>query len=537
MGLPDQVVTASVLPTVTLAGGDVATSPLLVSGTVDALAVLVGPAAEGDDALNPGAGAAQAAARFGIDLAGLAERAQMTGKAGQAHVVDLPQAVGSAVHLPWADLPARVVLVGTGKGTPAELRRSGAALAGATQGLGHVVTTLATSAADSASRTAEVLRVFVEGYLLAAYPPLTVSDAVRDKHKPAAHLTVLGADGTRAEAALATAATFARSTWLARDLTATPASTKTPAWLARQASRRAKAAGLDVEVLGPKRLAAEGFGALLAVGAGSASGPRLVRLTWSPQVVEARHVVVVGKGITFDTGGVCLKPRESMVTMKTDMAGAAVALATVLGAAELGVPYKVTAVLACAENHLGAASYRPGDVITTHGGRTVEVVNTDAEGRLVLADALDWAVTTLAPDVVVDVATLTGAAKDALGLTTGALLSDDDPLADALVAAGEAAGEPVWRLPLVDEYEPYLDSDIADVRQMSNDRRSGAGTILAALMLRRFVRPATTPAHAAVPWAHLDIAGPARSTAARHEVSEGSTGFGVRLLLSWLLNG
>ncbi|MDR3068694.1 MAG: leucyl aminopeptidase family protein [Cellulomonas sp.] len=520
---------ASVLPKVTLTGGEVASTPLLGSGTVDALAVPVGPAAEGDDALTPGAGAAQAAARFGIDLARLAERANMTGKAGEAHVVDLPQTVGSAVHLPWHDLPARLVLVGTGAGTVTDLRRAGAALAGATRGLNRVVATVATSPADSASRTAEVVRVLVEGYLLAAYSTFT---RAAKPPEPAAALVLLGPDGARAEAAVAAARTFAQATWLARDLTATPASTKTPAWLAQQASRRGKAAGLEVEVLGPRRLAAEGFGGLLAVGGGSASGPRLVRVTSVPQVTDARHVVVVGKGIPFDTGGISLKPRESMVTMKTDMAGAAVALATVLGAAALGVPYRVSAVLALAENHLGGASYRPGDVVRVHGGRTVEVTNTDAEGRMVLADALDWAVTTLAPDVLVDVATLTGAAKVALGLGTGAVLSDDDALAGALAAAGAAAGEPVWRLPLVAEYEPYLDSDLADVRQESNDPRSGAGAILAALMLRKFVGPRDESG--AVPWAHLDIAGPARSSAARHEVPEGSTGFGVRLLLSWL---
>ncbi len=520
---------ASVLPTVTLTGGEVASTPLLTSGTVDALAVPVGPAAEGDDALAPGAGAAQAAARFGIDLARLAERANMTGKAGEAHVVDLPQTVGSAVHLPWHDLPTRLVLVGTGAGTATDLRRAGAALAGATRGLDRVVSTVATSPADSASRTAEVVRVLVEGYLLAAYPTFTLASKPSE---PAAALVLLGPDGTRAEAAVAAARTFAQATWLARDLTATPASTKTPAWIAQQATRRGKAAGLEVEVLGPRRLAAEGFGGLLAVGGGSASGPRLVRVTSVPQVTDARHVVVVGKGITFDTGGISLKPRESMVTMKTDMAGAAVALATVLGAAALGVPHRVSAVLAVAENHLGGASYRPGDVVRVHGGRTVEVTNTDAEGRMVLADALDWAVTTVAPDVLVDVATLTGAAKIALGLGTGAVLSDDDALAEALAAAGAAAGEPVWRLPLVAEYEQYLDSDVADLRQESNDPRSGAGAILAAMMLRRFVGP--RGGSGAVPWAHLDIAGPARSSSARHEVPEGSTGFGVRLLLSWL---
>lgn len=521
---------ASVLPKVTLTGGEVASTPLLASGTVDALAVPVAPAASGDDVLSPGPGAAQAAARFGIDLAGLAERASMTGKAGEAHVVNLPQAVGSAVRLPWHDLPTRLVLVGTGAGTVTDLRRAGAALASATRGLDRVVSTVATSAADSASRTAEVVRVLVEGYLLAAYPPLTLASKPPER---AAALVLLGPDGTRAEAAVAAARAVAQATWLARDLTAAPASTKTPAWLAQQASRKSKAAGLEVEVLGPRQLADQGFGGLLAVGGGSANSPRLVRITSVPeQVTGARHVVVVGKGITFDTGGISLKPRESMVTMKTDMAGAAVALAAVLGAAALGVPYRVSAVLALAENHLGAASYRPGDVVRVHGGRTVEVTNTDAEGRMVLADALDWAVTTLAPDVLVDVATLTGAAKVALGLGTGAVLSDDDALAGALVTAGDAAGEPVWRLPLVPEYEQLLDSDVADLRQESNDPRSGAGAILAAMMLRRFVGPRDEPG--AVPWAHLDIAGPARSSAARHEVPEGSTGFGVRLLLSWL---
>jgi leucyl aminopeptidase len=215
-----------------------------------------------------------------------------------------------------------------------------------------------------------------------------------------------------------------------------------------------------------------------------------------------------------------------MVTMKTDMAGAAVALATVLGAARLGVPYQVSAVLALAENMPGAQSFRPGDVVQTYGGRTVEVIDTDAEGRLVLADALAWAVDRLAPDVLVDIATLTGAAKIALGLRTGALFSDDDTLAEALLAAGDAAGEPLWRLPLVEDYAQYLDSPIADVRQMSNDTDAGAGAVLAAMMLHQFT--------GGVRWAHLDIAGPARASEAAHERPEGSTGFGVRLLLQAL---
>jgi len=519
---------STALPSVTLVGGDVADLPTLTSGTIDALAVPVAPAVAGDDHLTPGPGTAQAAARFGIDLAELAERAGLTGAAGEAHVVQLPRAVGSAVHLPWDGLPTRVVLVGIGSASPADLRRAGAALARAGRGLGRVATTVAARGAGSASGEAEAVRAFTEGYLLGAYQPLRVPGTKqKPEPKKTPALVLLGADGSRAGTAVETARVVAELTWLARDLTATPPSTKNPAWLAAQASRRAKTAGLEVEVLGRQRLVAEGFGGLLAVGGGSADGPRLVRVTSAcDHMTAARHVVLVGKGVTFDTGGISLKPRESMVTMKTDMAGAAVVLATVLGAARLGVPYRVTALLPLAENHLGGSSYRPGDVLTIHGGRTVEVSNTDAEGRLVLADALDWAAQTLDPDVIIDVATLTGAAKVALGSRLGALFSDDDALADAVLAAGTAAGEPVWRMPLVEDYEQNLDSEIADVRQESSDPRAGAGAVHAALMLRRFA--------AGVPWAHLDIAGPARSTETRDEVPEGATGYGVRLLLALL---
>jgi leucyl aminopeptidase len=239
-----------------------------------------------------------------------------------------------------------------------------------------------------------------------------------------------------------------------------------------------------------------------------------------------RHVVVVGKGITYDTGGLSIKPREAMVPMKTDMTGAAVALATVLGAAQAGVAHRVTAVLPLAENHFGGASYRPGDVLRLWGGTTVEIANTDAEGRLVLADALAWADATLDPDVLVDVATLTGAATLGLGKQHAALYGTDDDLVGALVAAGEQSGELAWHMPLVDEYEEAVRSDVADLRHVPSDKRIGGGSITAALFLRHFVGSRR--------WAHLDIAGPARATADRHEVTEGATGFGARLLLRYL---
>ena len=514
-------------PAVSLTGGDVSDTPLLIDGSLDAIAVPVGPATDGDDGLEPGSGTAQVAARYGIDLAELATRAGLTGAAGEAHTVQLPRPVGSAVALPWDGLPVRVVLVGTGSGSGGDLRRAGAALAGASRGLGRVATTVGVRPADSASAAAQALRAVADGYLLGAYPPYREVGTGNGGPKPCGELVFLGRDGTRAGSAVAVARAVADAVWLARDLTATPSGTKSPAWLAGRATHLARRAGLEVEVLGPRQLAAGGFGGLLAVGGGSARTPRLVRVTFDPgQVGAGSHVVVVGKGITFDTGGISLKPRESMVGMKTDMAGAAVALATVLGAAALGSRFKVTAVLPLAENHLGAASYRPGDVVRVHGGRTVEVTNTDAEGRMVLADALDWAVRELAPDVLLDVATLTGAATVALGRTHAGLFTDDDALADALTAAGADSGEAVWRMPLVDDYEPSIDSTVADVRQVGADPREGAGAILAALMLRRFVGDTR--------WAHLDIAGPARSAAAAHEVPEGATGFGVRLLLALL---
>ena len=336
---------------------------------------------------------------------------------------------------------------------------------------------------------------------------------------------LLGGD----EEAVRLAEIAARASWTARVLAVTPSDTKNPAWLAARATELAQAAGLEVEVLDEKALAAQGFGGLLAVGSGSATPPRLVRVTYRPEEAldaQPARVVVVGKGITFDTGGLSIKPRTGMVSMKTDMTGAAVALATVLGAAEARVPHEVTALLALAENAVGAASYRPGDVVTVRGGTTVEVTNTDAEGRMVLADALVHADLTLDPDVLVDVATLTGAATLALGRTHGALFSPDDDLAAALTEAGARSGERLWRMPLVEDYRPAIDSTIADLHHVAGAGFTGGGAITAALFLQQFVGHRR--------WAHLDVAGPARASSAAHEMPEGATGFGARALLAWL---
>ena len=505
--------TAADLPAVTVAPGDVATSDLLIQG-LDALCVPVAPAAddaEEGDGVQPRAGATEAAVRYGIDLGDLADRLRADGSAGSVQTIQLPRGAGAAA-LPWDGLPPRLVLVGVGAGTPLALRRAGAAVARATAGLGRVATTVGAGNDEGA-------QAFVEGYLLGAYRHPSAATGAPPP-RPADELVLLG-DYPDVAAARHRAA----ATWTARVLAVTPSSTKTPAWLAEQAVAAAGRAGLATEVLGPAELAAAGFGGIVAVGAGSASPPRLVIVRYVPEAGGGRHVVVAGKGITYDTGGLAIKPRESMVAMKTDMTGAAVALATVLGAAALRVPHRVTALLPLAENAFGAASYRPGDVVTVYGGTTVEVANPDAEGRMVLADALAYAAAELDPDVLVDVATLTGAATLGLGKQHGALFTPDDDLAQALSAAGGAAGEPLWRMPLVAEYERSLESDVADVRHVAGPGTS-AGAVTAALFLQRFAGGRT--------WAHLDIAGPARAAKAAHEQPEGATGFGARALLRWL---
>ncbi|WP_255371829.1 M17 family metallopeptidase [Cellulosimicrobium sp. CUA-896] len=281
-----------------------------------------------------------------------------------------------------------------GSGDDASLRRAGAALARASRGLERVVSAVTADAGPTG------VHAFVEGYLLAAYRQQRrgrpADAAARASDAPAEQLVLLTPDGRPdPEPAIEAARRGARATWLVRDLANAPADVKGPQWLADRARQLGEEHGLDVEVRGPRELAADGFGALLAVGAGSARPPRLVTVSYDPREhgvlpagTPARHVVLVGKGITYDTGGLSIKPREAMVPMKTDMAGAAVALAVVLGAAQARLDRRVTAVLPLAENHVGAASYRPGDVLRTFSGRTVEVANTDAEGRLVLADAL-----------------------------------------------------------------------------------------------------------------------------------------------------
>jgi leucyl aminopeptidase len=295
--------------------------------------------------------------------------------------------------------------------------------------------------------------------------------------------------------------------------------------MARRAVRLAADHGLRVKVWDAAALKKDGFGAILAVGSGSARPPRLVQLGYEPASWR-QHVVLVGKGITFDSGGLSLKPSSGMLTMKTDMSGAGAVLATMTVLRELGVAVKVTGLLPLAENMPSGSAARPGDVVVHYGGRTTEITNTDAEGRLVLADAMAYAVDRLAPDVLVDIATLTGAASVGLGRHHGALFSTDPRLTESLMRASADAGEQMWPMPLVEDYRVVMNSSIADFANTSRDRRVGGGAITAALYLREFA--------GGLPWAHLDIAGPARAEADAGEVTKGTTGFGTRLLTRWL---
>ena len=340
---------------------------------------------------------------------------------------------------------------------------------------------------------------------------------------------------TQAELAAATeavrrAGVLARAVLTARDLINTPSLVKSPEWLATLAVQAAREAGLDASTLDAGDLETGGFGGLVAVGAGSVRPPYLVELRYegppAGDGAEPPHRVLVGKGITFDSGGLSLKPAGSMAGMKTDMSGAAAVLATMIALPELGAPGRVTGLLCVAENMIGAAAMRPGDVITCWGGRTVEVLNTDAEGRLVLADGLAYAAGALGADVLVDLATLTGAISVALGRRTAGLFTSDDALAEALSEAAAAAGERVWRLPLVDEYRPALESPVADLANIGRALDVGGGSITAALFLREFTD--------GLPWAHFDIAGTARADSDDAEITRGGTGWGVRTLLRWL---
>lgn len=365
-----------------------------------------------------------------------------------------------------------------------------------------------------------------EGALFGAYDFSTYKSNGADR-KAIAKITVLSslAKDKDVKAGAKQAEVVATQRAWAQDLVNTPPLDLYPDSFATAVKERLAGSKVKVKVLEEKALAKESCGGLIGVGRGSARPPRMVVLSYRPARAKS-HIALVGKGITFDSGGLCIKPAEGMITMKCDMAGAAAVAAATAAIAELGLPIAVTAYLCLAENLTGSDAQRPGDVVTMPNGRTVEIINTDAEGRLVMADGLALA-SREAPDLIVDVATLTGAAVLSLGTRTAAVLSNDDTVREEVVAAAGTAGEDLWPIPLLQHLRSGMTSLVADTKHTG--ARQG-GMIVAALFLQDFVGDDASGTQ--LPWAHLDIAGPAYSTDdAYGYVDKGASGYGVRTLV------
>lgn len=468
-----------------------ATSDTVSNIDADALIVGYGDSVTAHDQLPEDVRAAIADAAAGLDP---------SAKAGATTVLS-----GTVVSA------KRIVVVGVGDGSEADLRlAAGAASRACGKRPARVVVAL--PGADDAKQSA-----IAEGVFLGAY---TFNDYKSDedaKGYDGAEWLIAGAS----EAALERASTIASAVANTRDLVNTPPIDMYPAALANAAIEHAQGTGVDVTVWDEKKLADEGFGGILGVGMGSSRLPRLVRMEWNPDGAKG-SVALVGKGITFDTGGISLKPAKSMETMKSDMSGAAAVLNIVLAAARAQLPVKVTGWLCVAENMPSASAQRPSDVIRIYGGRTVEVLNTDAEGRLVLADGLVRA-TEENPDVVIDIATLTGAQGVALGTRVSAVMGDDE-IRSEVVDAAEAAAEDFWPMPLPQHMRESLDSKVADLQNIGEP---AGGMLSAGLFLKEFVGE--------TPWAHLDIARPAfNEGSAWGFTAAGATGVSVRTMFRFL---
>jgi leucyl aminopeptidase len=434
-----------------------------------------------------------------------------TGKAGE--LIEVP------ISAPGTKL-SRIYFVGVGENKSEDLRKAGTSLSRKVKNSGSSI--LDTLVTNKESARNHAVAIVLASYSWSQKSPPT-------KSLKAASFTLVG----KFESELSDALLLAEGVWLARDLIHTPSNIKNPLWIAEQAKaqvNKVKSSALKIEVKSGAGLSK--FGGLLAVGNSAPKpGPRLVQVSYEPRGSKNwPHVVLVGKGITFDTGGVSLKrPYEHMVGMKSDMSGAAAVLATVIAIAKLGAnapKVRVTGILMCAENALSSTSQRPSDVITHYGGTTVEVINTDAEGRLVLADGLAYADAELNPDYLIDIATLTGSATLGLGRQYAAMYTRDVSLAQELYDAGQSAGERVWHMPLIDDYKVALASEVADFNHTAEKPDFNGGSITAALFLEHFAGDRK--------WVHLDIAGPARSENDSGENPKGGTGFGVRLLIEWL---
>jgi leucyl aminopeptidase len=423
------------------------------------------------------------------------------------------------VHTLGKIAPQRVVLIGIGDGdTAADLRHAAAKVARVARGSG--VKKLA-FALPSRARDERATQFVAEGVLLGRYKFDRYFSSDEGRRPDVLEETVIvGAGGH--EAAVRRAEVIAEAVSLARDLVNEPAAAATPSRMADEARRLAERHGLEVEVLGPDRCRELGMGMFLAVAQGSEEEPRFIHLTYKPKTKPARRVCIIGKGVTFDSGGLSLKPSQAMEDMKTDMAGAAAVISAMGALASLEAPVEVHAIAACTENMPSGKAYKLGDVLRSMAGKTVEINNTDAEGRLTLGDALTYALR-LEPDEVIDFATLTGACIVALGPHTAGVMSNNPALCERFLAAAKAAGEEMWHLPLPERLREQLKSEIADMKN-TGDRMGGALT--AGIFLREFVGE--------TPWVHVDIAGPSSADKEYGAVPKGGTGFAVQTIVEFL---
>jgi leucyl aminopeptidase len=480
--------------------------------TADAVVVAIG---KGPDGLLPTPGAEALDRLLGGRL--LPALADLGARGAEDEVTRLP----SFGHGPFP------VVAVAGLGAPdasggyssEALRRAAGATSRALGGRRSVVSLLA---AVGGTPDAERLHAVGEGSLLGAYE-FTVykSDSAADRKAPPSEFTIVVPGAAAAEAPLRRARAVADAVTLVRDLVNTPPNDLYPAELAARGAAAGEKAGLAAEILDEDALAAGGYGGILAVGQGSTRKPRLLRLTYSGAGAR-KKIALVGKGITFDSGGISIKPAANMENMKSDMAGAAAVIATVCLVAQLGLPVEVTATVPIAENLPSGSAYRPADVVTFRNGKKAEITNTDAEGRVVLADAIARAAEDR-PDVLLETSTLTGAQLVALGTRTAGVMGSDD-LRDAVVAAAGRSGEGMWPMPLPAELRRGLDSPIADFVNANTDRMGGM--LVAGHFLAEFVPDG-------LPWAHIDIAGPSYNTGAPWGYTpKGGTGVPVRTLLA-----
>jgi leucyl aminopeptidase len=368
-------------------------------------------------------------------------------------------------------------------------------------------------------------QAIAEGSILGGYQFLKHKSSAGDDRAELEEVVIIEHDASKV-AGMARAAErgsiMAEATNIARDWANEPSNHLTPSVMAERAAELARQAGMEVEVLERADMERKGMGSLLSVAKGSAEPPKLIRLGYRGRGGEGWDLALVGKGITFDTGGISIKPAANMEAMKADMTGAANVITAAWALARLGAKLNVLAIAPCTENMPSGSATKPGDVVRAMNGRTIEVINTDAEGRLVLADAICWA-NELGAKRIVDVATLTGAVTTALGDVCYALMTNDDALCREVEAAAAAAGEKTWRLPMWKEYDEYIKSDVADCRNVGAGNR-GAGTIVGAKFLEPFA--------AKTPWVHLDIAGVDNMSSDRGWVTKGASGYSVRALIN-----